>query len=80
MKTNAALTRVASSSEKLDDDGKSIFVLLAESTEHCICFPYECLLHQPIMKLAHTDTTTDLTLNLTHFENVAQGIRISVLT
>lgn len=32
------------------------------------------------MKLAHTDTTTDLALNLTHFENVAQGIRISVLT
>lgn len=39
LKTNAGLTRVASSSEKLDDDGKNILNLLAESTKTRIYFP-----------------------------------------
>lgn len=67
LKTNAGLTRAASSSGKLDDDGKNIFNLLAESTAHCICFPWECLLHQSITKLARIDVVTDLAPNLTHF-------------
>lgn len=70
MKTNAGLTRAASASGKLDDDGKNIFNLLAESTAHCICFPWECLLHQSITKLACIDVVTDLALNLTHFGDI----------